>query len=138
MGFLSYWRDQPKEEVQGNLLQPTEGGDAVVDRTEPSRLASYHRLHDELKKRGATDFTHAAVNHIQNAEVLGNDYGELYEVLNLSPGQRANLPREAKEALMVGDIAAFHQIMLDNAEGHAELIESSSKGFRRSRKLFPW
>ena len=138
MGFLNYWRNREPEEVQGDLFKPEEKGDAIVDRAEPTRLASYHRLHGEVKKRGGNKMTHQVVNSLQNMEVLGDDYRTLYDELGLTVGQRDKLPKEAKEALMVGDIAAFHQIMLDNAEGHAELIESSSKGFRRSRKLFPW
>ncbi|NJM57690.1 MAG: hypothetical protein HC857_09970 [Synechococcales cyanobacterium RU_4_20] len=138
MGFLDYWRKREPEEVQGNLLNPEEQADAIVDRAEPTRLASYHRLHGELKARGAMDQTHQAINHLQNIEMLDDDYRKLYEELGITLGQRAKLPKEAKEALMVGDIAAFHQIMKDDAQGHQALIESSYKGFKQARKLFPW
>lgn len=138
MGFLTYWRDRQPEEEQGNLLQPEQKGDPVVNRSEPTRLNTYHRLHGEVKKRGGTGRTQAVINAIQNDEILGEDHLALYEALALDAGQREKLPQEAKEALMVGDIAAFHQIMLDNAEGHSELVDSSRKGLRRARKLFPW
>lgn len=138
MGFLSYWKGRPKDEVQGDLFKPPEEGDEIVDRGEPTRLTSYHRLHGELKRRGADNRTHAQINHLQNVELLGDDHRELYDELGLTTGQRAKLPKEAKEALMVGDIAAFHQIMLDDAQGSSQLVESSYKGFKRARKLFPW
>ncbi|NJN32023.1 MAG: hypothetical protein HC824_17580 [Synechococcales cyanobacterium RM1_1_8] len=138
MGFLRYWKDRPAEEMQGNLLQPSGEGEILIDRGEPSRLTSYHRLHGELKKRGADNRTHAQINHLQNIEILGDDHRELYDELGLTTGQRAKLPKEAKEALMVGDIAAFHQIMKDDAQGSSALVESSYKGFKQARKLFPW
>ena len=138
MGFLDYWRNRPQAEVQGNLLQPEGEGDAVVDRREPSRLSSYHRLHDEMKDRGAVPRTHRVANLLQNQELLGEDFEELYKELGVAIGDRVNLPLEAKQALMIGDIAAFEQIMEDNAQGHYQLIKSSQEGFKKARKLFRW
>lgn len=138
MGFLNYWRNRDPEEVQGELIKPESEAKPVVNRAEPTRLSSYHRLHGELKKRGTSNRIHAQVNQLQNLEILGDDHQKLYEELGLTPGDRAKLPQEAKEALMVGDIAAFHQIMVDDAQSDSALVESSYKGFKRARKLFPW
>lgn len=138
MGFLKYWQNREPEAVQGSLLQPESPGDAIVDRGEPTRLASYHQLHGELKKRGGNKVTHQAVNSLQNIELLGDDYRQLYDELGITVGQREKLPKAAKEALMVGDIAAFHQIMADDAYGHQQMLESSHKGFKKARSLFPW
>ena len=138
MGFLNYWRKREPEESQGELLKPEGDSTPVVNRAEPSRLSTYHRLHGELKKRGASNRIHAQINQLQNIEILGDDHRQLYEELGLTPGDRAKLPQEAKEALMVGDIAAFHQIMRDEAEGDSELLESTHRGFKQARKLFPW
>lgn len=138
MGFLNYWREREPEEVQGELLKPESEAKPVVNRGEPTRLSSYHRLHDEVKQRGGDKQTHQAINYLQNQELLGVDYQALYNELGITVGDRDKLPKEAKEALMVGDIAAFHQIMTDDAHGHQAVLESSHRGFKRARQLFPW
>ena len=39
---------------------------------------------------------------------------------------------------MVGDIAARHQIVEDDAQGHAPLVDSAQRGYKKARKIFPW
>lgn len=137
MGFLGFWEEQPKDVVQGDLLNP-EGGSGVIDASEPTRAMAHRRLHGEIKKRGGTQRTHAAVNRIANETMSGETTSDLYEGLGLKQGDRAKLPTELKEALMTGDIAAHHQIVSDGAEGHYPVVNSARKGYQKASKLFPW
>ena len=98
----------------------------------------YGRLHTEISRRGGDPITHATVNKIANETMLGETTEDLYQGLNLKRGKREKLPTEAKEALMTGDIAAHHQIVTDDAQGHAPVVQSARKGYRKASKLFPW
>lgn len=135
MGFLNFWRSQPQDR-QGELLKPESS--ALADRTEPSRLGVYHRLHDGIAQRGGEENTHADVNRLANRIVLGERTDELYAALNLKPSERSKLPAEAKEALLTGDIAAYYQIQEDDAQGHFPIVHSARKGYQKAAKLFPW
>lgn len=136
MGFLEHWRNQEVDE-QGSLL-PTGESSAIVDHTEPSRQLSYGQLHDEVKERGGTRRTHATLNNMANEQMLGEATSDLYQGMNLKQGDRGQLPIEAKEALMTGDIAARHQIVTDDAQGHYPIVQSARKGYRKASRLFPW
>lgn len=136
MGFLKHWRNQPNDE-QGSLL-PTEENAAIIDWSEPSRKMAYGHLHGEVKQRGGTRRTHAAINNIANEQMLSETTEDLYQGMNLKQGDRRQLPTEAKEALMTGDIAARHQIVTDDAQGHQPIVQSAREGYRKAAKLFPW
>ena len=134
MGFLDFWQERPKE-VQGALFGE---GKPQIDRTEPNRKLANRKLGDEIKKRGGQPKTYAAVNRSASEIVLGETPRELYEKLCVKHGDRSQLPEEAKEALMTGDIAARHQIVEDDARGHAPIVDAAKRGYHQARKLFPW
>jgi hypothetical protein len=134
MGFLDFWRNQPHSESQLTLFGEAEG---IVRSDEPSRLAANKALQDEVRDRGGTRQTHAAVNRIVCQNVLGHEPKELYSSLELPLNDRVHLPTEAKEALMVGDIAARNQIQADEASGHQEILYSADKGSKKAKSIFP-
>lgn len=135
MGFLDFWRQQPGDD-QGDLLQQESG--KIIDASEPSRRIVHKQLHDEVKKRGGSAKTHAAINHIANETMLSETTEDLYKGLGLKQGDRSKLPAEAKEALMTGDIAARYQIVEDDAKGHRPIVKSSGKAYRKASGLFFW
>lgn len=135
MGFLSF-RDEQPGDVQGNLLHPE--GSAIIDASEPTRAMAHRRLHDEVNQRGGKQRTHAAINRIANETLTGETTEDLYQTLGLKQGDLSKLPTQLKEAFMTGDIAAHHQIVSDDAQGHYPAVDSARKGYRKASKLFPW
>jgi hypothetical protein len=70
--------------------------------------------------------------------MTGETTEDLYQGLGLKQGDRSKLPTAAKEALMTGDIAAYHQIMEDDAQGHHPIVNSAREGYQKASRLFPW
>lgn len=137
MGFLDFFRSQQDADSQMALFDSDEL--TVIDRTEPTRNLVHNRLKDEIKQRRPDGRkTYRFVNATAIQEMLGTDPDTLYDALGIPRNQRQNLPQEAKEALMVGDIAAFEQILDDNAIGHDALVKSARKGYRKARGVFRW
>ena len=112
--------------------------DGLTNTTEPSRSLANQELQDEVKARGGDRNTHAQVNRTVTRNMLGHEPRELYSELDVPMYQRANLPKEAKEALMVGDIAAKNQIIDDDAQGHQAIVESVDTGTQKAKHLFPF
>jgi hypothetical protein len=135
MGFLDHWRNQSND-TQGDLFQ--QEGSGVIDASEPNRSLVNRRLHGEIKQRGGQNRTHAAVNRLANEHMTGETTEDLYQGLGLKQGDRSKLPTAAKEALMTGDIAAYHQIMEDDAQGHHPIVNSARQGYQKASRLFPW
>jgi hypothetical protein len=139
MGFLTFWNEQHNDDVsQNNLLKPADRHDLTQDATEASRKLAHGRLRQEVEKRSGRMRTHAAVSKAADEIMLGERSEDLYRALGLNKGSRDQLPPAAKQALMTGDIAAYHQIMQDDAQGHYPVVQSAKKGYIRARQLFPW
>ncbi|NET31370.1 MAG: hypothetical protein F6K19_05130 [Cyanothece sp. SIO1E1] len=134
--FPDYYKQQPQDQ-QGSLL-PQEPGEIVIDTIEPNRKLAYNQLQSEVSKRSDSQKTHAVVNKIASQEMLGGTPDEIYEALGISKNDRSKLPTEAKQALMVGDIAAFQQIIMDDAYGHNPVVQAARKGYQNAAKLFGW
>ena len=135
MGWLDRYKQQPKDQTQldlfgeGQALTPYERVDgATVNRA----------LQSEIKQRGGTKKTHEVVNARVTRNMLGCTPSELYEETGGVPNDRRSLPAEAQEALMTGDVAARHEIVNSDAQGHSAIIEASDRGSKKARKLFPW
>jgi hypothetical protein len=136
--WLDYFREKSAGEVQGNLLGPPETSDIVIDHTSPSQKLAYQRLQDLVKSRGGNQSTHATVNADCIKYLLGVVPNELYDALGVPRSKREQLPTEAQEVLMVGNLAAFYAILEADAQGHDPIIKASRRGFTRARKIFPW
>ncbi|MGD1950349.1 MAG: hypothetical protein ACFB14_11980 [Leptolyngbyaceae cyanobacterium] len=135
MGFLDFFRERPSEESQLDMFGQSQG---LIKTDEPSRRIAQQDLQQKVKKRGGNDRTHATVNRKVTQNMLGHSPRELYEGLELPLNDRRNLPKEAKEALMVGDIAARNQIEADDAMGHQQIVQSADKGSKKAKKIFPF
>ncbi|MEM9487390.1 MAG: hypothetical protein AAGA83_27300 [Cyanobacteria bacterium P01_F01_bin.116] len=135
MGFLDFFRERPSEEAQLDMFGQSQG---LIKTDESSRRIAQQELQQQVKQRGGNDRTHATVNRQVTQNMLGHSPRELYEGLELPLNDRRNLPKEAKEALMVGDIAARNQIESDDAIGHQQIVQSAGKGSKKARKLFPF
>jgi hypothetical protein len=133
MTWLDHYREQNDVDTQGRLFG---GSDIIPDDTEPSRVKANNDLKREVKKRGGNAQTHIDVNDTIARTVLGHTTRQLAQELDVK--DRSKLPTEAKEALMVGDIAARHRLVEDDAQGHEEIVESAGKGAKAARRLFPW
>lgn len=139
MGFLNFWKKQPEEDqYQSRLLKLEGANNLITDPTEPSRKLAHGLLRREIEKRDGGRRTYSAVHKAADEIMLGEQTEDLYRSLGLHKGSRAKLPWPAKQALMTGDIAAYHQIMQDNAQGHYPVVQSAKKGYLRARELFPW
>ena len=139
MGFLDFWREQPKDE-QGSLLPDVVESKPVIDSTQTTRKLAQKRLQEEVQKRGGNQRTHRQVNWLISEEMLGHSPQELYQALDIkrSRQNRDALPTDAQEALYTGDVAARHAIVEDDAQGHEGLLESSRRGCGRARGIFRW
>ena len=139
MGFLDFWREQPKDE-QGSLLPDVVESKPVIDSTQTTRKLAQKRLQEEVQKRGGTKKTHRRINTIISQEMLGHEPQELYQALEIkrSRQNRDALPTDAQEALYTGDIAARHAIVEDDAQGHDSLIKSGRRGCSRAKGIFSW
>jgi hypothetical protein len=133
MTWLDHYREQNDVDTQGSLFG---GSDLMIDDAEPTRTAANNRLKREVKQRGGNAQTYVDVNDTVAENMLGQTTREVCQELGVA--SRAKLPTEAKEALHVGDIAARHQIVMDDAQGHEEIVESANKGSRNARSLFSW
>lgn len=139
MGFLDHFRNRPDQDIQGNLFAPADNAQIIFDRQDPTQLAVYRRLHDLIKARGGRDATHRAINAIAIREMLDEDPNTLYEALGIPQGDRSRLPTEAKEALMVGNIAAFYEILhSEDAQGHSGIIRAGDRGYQRVSGIYSW
>lgn len=136
--WLDYFKNRHTGEVQGNLLGPSETSDIVIDHTSPSQKLAYTRLQDLVKARGGTRMTHRQINAECIQYLLGVAPDDLYDALGVPRSKREQLPTEAQEVLMVGNLAAFYAILEDEAEGHDSIMRSTRKGFSKARKIFPW
>lgn len=139
MGFLNYFRDRPDRQVQGDLLAQASEEQLVFDRHDPTQMAAYRRLHDLVKERGGRRGTHMAINAIAIQEMLGEEPDALYDALGIPRGERSRLPTEAKEALMVGNIAAFYEILnSEDAVGHNGIIGAGRRGYKQVGNIPSW
>ncbi|MFG6094074.1 hypothetical protein SPB21_02435 [Leptothoe sp. ISB3NOV94-8A] len=136
MGFLNFFQNQQTNDSQLALLEGQEA--TLIDSTEPTRKLANERLLNEATKRGGNQRTYRRINAAAVQQMLGENPAQLYDALGIPRHIRKNLPQEAKEALMVGDIAAFEQILNDNAIGHDSLVESATEGYRKARGIFRW
>lgn len=133
MGFLNFWNSRPlvpeDDEQPGSLSELPD---------EPTRKLANRHLHNEVKARGGDPATHGLINAVATREMLGHSPTELYRGLGLSRADRSQLPYPAKEALQVGDIAARERILYDDAQGHQELVDSATEGYKKVKGIFPW
>ncbi len=136
MGFLAFFRNQQTNDEQMAFFEGDES--TLIDTTEPTRKLANSRLINEANRRGGTQKTFRAINQVAINQMLGEDVNQLYDALGIPVNQRKNLPQAAKEALMVGDIAAFEQILDDNAIGHHALVDSANRGYRKVKGVFRW
>lgn len=134
MGWLDRWKEQPKD-TQLDLLGEDQ---ALVQQQRLTGAISNKLLAKEVKQRGGTKKTHAAINAIVTQEMLGCDTEQLYETTGGRPGHRDTLPLEAQEALQVGDVAARHEMVSSDAQGDLQLKAAARRGCKPARKLFPW
>jgi hypothetical protein len=133
MSFLRHWKKQEHEEIQTTLF----GADQpLVQSDEPGRISSNKSLQREISKRGGNPATHADVNLVVAENVLGQSVKEVCKGLGVR--DRSQLPTPAKEALMMGDVAARNQIQMDDAQGHEELVKSADEGSSKLRPVLPW
>jgi hypothetical protein len=133
MTWLDHYRERNDIDTQGSLFG---GSDIINDQTEPTRVKANNDLKREVKKRGGNAHTYEEVNGTVARNVLGQTVPQITRELGVS--DRSKLPTEAKEALMMGDIAARHRIVEEDAQGHEEIVESAGKGAKAVRKVFPW
>ncbi|MFE4108528.1 hypothetical protein [Almyronema epifaneia] len=139
MGFLDYFRTRSPQNTQGDLFKPPEEAEIIIDNRDPTQIAAYHRLHDLIRERGGQPRTHRAVNALAIQQILSEDPGSLYNALGIPQGKRNRLPAEAKEALMVGNVATFYEIAADQGiQGHRAIIQASDRGYRKVKGIFPW
>lgn len=140
MGFLSFWNEHPQDDdAHGSLVKSANRQELVHhDATEASRKLAHGQLRREVEKRSGRMRTHAAVSKAADEIMLGERSEDLYRSLGLNKGSRDQLPWPARQALMTGDIAAYHQIMEDDAQGHYPVVQSAKKGYSKARQLFPW
>jgi hypothetical protein len=139
MGFLNFWKEQPKtDQFQEKLLKLEGSGEITLDATEPGRQLAHGLLRREIERRDGGRRTFVAIHKAADEIMLGEHTEDLYRSLGLHKGSRANLPWPAKQALMTGDIAAYHQIMQEDAQGHYPVVQAAKKGYLKARALFPW
>lgn len=139
MGFLDFWREQPKDE-QGSLLPDVVESKPVIDSTQTTRKLAQKRLQEEVQRRGGDKRTHRQVNSIISQEMLGHTPQELYQALEVKRSRRNRdaLPTDAQEALYTGDIAARHALVEDDAQGDDEIFDSTYRGCGRAKGIFRW
>lgn len=139
MGFLDYFQNRSDQITQGDLFKPPEESEIIIDNADPTQLAAYHRLHNLVKARGGQQRTYQALNAIAIQEMLSEDPRQLYDALGIPRSDRSRLPTEAKEALMVGNISAFYEILADQGiQGHQAIIRAGGRGYRKVKGIFPW
>lgn len=139
MGFLDYFRNRSDQSKQGDLFKTPEDAEIVIDNSSPTQLAAYNRLHDLVKTRGGQPKTHRVLNAIAIQQILSEDPASLYDALGIPQSKRHRLPTEAQEALMVGNVAAFYEILADQGiRGHGAIIRAGERGYRKVRDIFPW
>jgi len=132
-GYIQHWNNQEHEETQVTLFG---GSQPLVQSDEPGRVAANKALQREVQSRGGNEATHAEVNRVVAKNVLGHSVKEVCDHVGVD--NRSQLPTPAKEALMVGDIAARNQIQADDARGHEGVVESAQKGSQKARNVFSW
>ncbi|WP_190769476.1 hypothetical protein [Microcoleus sp. FACHB-1515] len=96
------------------------------------------RCKHKVKQRRGNAKTHAQLNAIVTRNLLDCSVDELYEQTGAVRNDRSSLPQEAQEALMVGDLAARHEIVTQDAQGHQQILKAGDAGSKKARHILPW
>ncbi|NEQ29358.1 MAG: hypothetical protein F6K28_62645 [Microcoleus sp. SIO2G3] len=135
MGWLDRWKEAPKDQEQLGLFGEDQ---ALVPQHRVDGATVQKALQAEVKQRRGNAKTHAQLNAIVTRNLLECSVDELYEQTGGVKNDRSSLPQEAQEALMVGDLAARHEIVTQDAQGHQQILKAGDAGSKKARRILPW